>query len=97
MFKVIHCPDMTEKLLTGTLSLNTTNQPIIDLGPDSTFSSFFSLETTRLIEAKFHMNPLWDGGMKVCSNGPGHMTKMAAMPIYGKSIKKSSSLEPKGW
>ena len=26
--------------------------------------------------------------MKVCSNGPGHMTYMAAMPIYGKIIKK---------
>ena len=30
---------------------------------------------------------LWDGGTKVCSNGPGHMTKMAAMPIYGKNLK----------
>ena len=29
------------------------------------------------------------------SNVPGHMTKMAAMPIYGKNLKKSSSLEPK--
>ena len=27
------------------------------------------------------------GGMKVCSNGPGHMIKMAAMPIYGKTLK----------
>ena len=25
------------------------------------------------------MEPLWDGGTKVCSNGLGHMTKMAAM------------------
>ena len=31
----------------------------------------------------------WDEGTKVCSNGPGHMTKMAAMPIYGKNLKKS--------
>ena len=38
----------------------------------------------------------WDEGIKVCSNGPGHMTKMAAMPIYGKNMK-NSSLEPKGW
>ena len=30
------------------------------------------------------------GGAKVCSNGPGHMTKMAAMPIYGKNLKKIS-------
>ena len=27
-------------------------------------------------------------------NDPGHMTKMAAMPIYGKNLPKSSSLEP---
>ena len=40
------------------------------------------------------MELLWNRGMKVCSNGPGHMTKMAAMPIYGKNLKKSS-LEPK--
>ena len=26
--------------------------------------------------------------MKVCSNGPGHMIKMAAMPIYGKNPLK---------
>ena len=63
---------------------------------DSKFSNFFSLETARSIEAKFHVVPPWDGGTKVYSNGPGHMTKMAAMPIYGKSIKNSSCLEPKG-
>ena len=33
------------------------------------------------------MKPPWDGGTKVCSNGPGHMTKVAAMPIYGKNLK----------
>ena len=26
-------------------------------------------------------------GNKICSNGSGHMTKMAAMPIYGKNLK----------
>ena len=26
---------------------------------------------------------------KVCINGPGHMKKMAAMPIYGKSNRKA--------
>ena len=25
---------------------------------------------------------------KVCSNGPGHMTEMAATPIYGKKPLK---------
>ena len=29
-----------------------------------------------------------DAGAKVCSNGPGHMTKMAATPIYGKNLLK---------
>ena len=33
------------------------------------------------------MKRLWDGGTKVCSNDPCHMTKAAAMPIYGKSLK----------
>ena len=28
------------------------------------------------------MKPPWNGGTKVCSNGPGHMTKMAVIPIY---------------
>ena len=26
-------------------------------------------------------------GTNICSNGPGHMTMMAAMPIYGKKLK----------
>ena len=26
-----------------------------------------------------------DAGTKVASNGPGHMTEMAATPIYGKN------------
>ena len=61
----------------------------------STFSNVFSSETTGPIEAKFHLESPWDGGTKVCSNGPGLMTKMAAIPIYGKKLKKSSSPEPK--
>ena len=36
---------------------------------DSTFSNFFSLETARPIEAKFCVEPPWDSGLKVCSNG----------------------------
>ena len=42
------------------------------------------------------MDPPWDWGTKVCSGGPGHMTRMAAISIYGKNMKNSSSLEPKG-
>ena len=55
-----------------------------------------SSETTGPFEAKFHVESPWDGGTNVCSNGPGHMTKMATMAIYGKNLKKSSSHEPKG-
>ena len=46
-----------------------------------------SSEATGPIEAKFHMESPWDVGTKVCSNGPGHMTKMAAMPRYSKNLK----------
>ena len=28
----------------------------------------------------------WEGGTKICINCPGHMTKMAAMPIYVKNL-----------
>ena len=39
------------------------------------------------------MEPPWEGGTKVYINGPGHMTKMAAMPIYGKNLKKNLLLQ----
>ena len=55
-----------------------------------------SSETAWPIKAKFYVEPPWEEGTKVCINGPGHMTKMAAMPIYGKNLKKSSSPEPAG-
>ena len=55
-----------------------------------TFSNIFSSETTWPIKAKFYVEPPWEEETKVCINGPGHMTKMAAMPIYGKNLKKSS-------
>ena len=39
----------------------------------STFSNIFSSETTGPIEAKMHVEPLYDMGMKVRSNGPGYV------------------------
>ena len=56
--------------------------------------NIFSSETAWAIKAKLYVEPPWEGGMKIYINGPGHMTKMAAMPIYGKNLKKSSSPEP---
>ena len=59
------------------------------------FKLFLS-NPTGPIEAKFHVEPPWEREAKICSNGPGFMTKMAAMPIYGKNLQKSTSLEPFG-
>ena len=50
----------------------------------STFEKFFS---SKPIEAKFHVEPPWDGRTKVCSKDPGHMTKMAAITIHSKGLK----------
>ena len=57
---------------------------------------FQTYSPLKPLKAKFHVEPPWDGGIKNCSNGPDHMTKMAAMPIYGKNFKKSASPEPNG-
>ena len=58
--------------------------------------NIFSSQTTGPIKVKFHMKHLLDGATKICSTGPGLMTKMADMAIYGNNLKKSSSLAPKG-
>ena len=50
-------------------------------------SNLFS-DTAGPIKAKFQMEPQWDGGKKVCSNDPGHVTKISVMPIYGKNPSK---------
>ena len=51
------------------------------------FSKIFSSKTAWQIKAKFYVEHPWEGGTKVYINGQGHMTKMAAMPIYGKDLK----------
>ena len=48
--------------------------------------NIFSSETAWPIKAKLYVEPPWEGGTKVFINGPGHMTKMAAMHIYGKNL-----------
>ena len=52
------------------------------------FSKIFFSETAWPIKAKFYMKHLWEGGTNVYIRNPGHMTKMAAMPIYGKIPSK---------
>ena len=51
-------------------------------------SKIFFSKTAWPIKAKFYVEPPWLGGMKVCSRHLGHMTKMAATPIYGKNPSK---------
>ena len=46
------------------------------------------LETARPIKAKPYMEPSWKEECKFCENGLTHMTKMAAMPIYGKIFSR---------
>ena len=53
-----------------------------------TYSKIFSSETAWPIEAILHVEFSWEGGTKVYINGPDHMTKMAAMPIYSKNHNK---------
>ena len=59
-------------------------RPSVSVRPP--FSKIFFSETAWPIKAKFYVEPPWEGGTKVYINGPGHMTKMAATPIYGKNL-----------
>ena len=43
-------------------------------------------KATGPIVTNFYIERPWAEGRKVCSNSPGHMTKMAAMPIHGKNL-----------
>ena len=52
----------------------------------TTIFKHFSTETAWPIKAKFYVEASWEWGTKVYINGPGHMTKMATMPIYGKNF-----------
>ena len=63
-------------------------RPSVVIRRPFTFSNIFSSETAWQIKSKFYVEPPWEGGTKVYLNGPGHMTKMAATPIYGKTPSK---------
>ena len=51
------------------------------------YENFFS-ETAWPIKVKFHRKRLKELGTNVFFNNPGHMTKMATMPIQGKNPSK---------
>ena len=58
------------------------------VGVCSQCSNIFFSETAGPIKAKFYVEPPWVGGTIFCSRHLGHMTKMAATPIYGKNPSK---------
>ena len=45
-------------------------------------SFFFFSKAVELFETKYQVNSFGRTGMKLYTNGCGHMTKIAAMPIY---------------
>ena len=45
------------------------------------------LKATKPIVTKFHFEPQGMEETKICSNLPCHMSSMATMPIYIKSVK----------
>ena len=53
-------------------------------------SKIFFSKTTRpvKVKVKFYRKHLYEGGTNVIINIPGHMIKMATMPIYGKNPSK---------
>ena len=50
------------------------------------FQTSFLQYSLRPIEAKFHVVLPWGGGMELSSNDSDHITKVAAMPTYGKNL-----------
>ena len=58
-------------------------------------SSSTSKKTLGQLKSNFYVEPPWEGGTKGDIKRPG-LAKMAAIPIYGKNLKKSSSPEPEG-
>ena len=58
---------------------------VAHIGVPSTHQNIVSSETTRPFELKFHVKTPYDRLAKIFTNCTGHMTKMATMPIYGKT------------
>ena len=54
-------------------------------GAISPFLNIFFTESAWPIKVKFHVESFGKGNKDLC-NGPGHMTKMAVMLIYGRNV-----------
>ena len=62
--------------------------------PSSTILKILFSETAWPIKAKLYVEHPYEGGTKVYINGPGQMSKMAAMAINSKNVYNFSSPEP---
>ena len=58
--------------------------------------NIYCCEAARPIEAKFHIELLWVGRMKICSKGCWSCDKDGC-PYMVKILQKSSSPKPAGW
>ena len=63
-------------------------RPAIGVVRSPQCSKVFFSENALPIKAKFYVEPPWVGGTIFCSRHLGHMTKMAATPIYGENHSK---------
>ena len=81
MFNLVSINKFQRSRLTFDLSAKVTHS-----GVPSTYLNIVFSETTRQMELKFHMTTPNDWLAKIYTNCYGHMTKMAATPIYGKTI-----------
>ena len=62
----------------------------------SIYENLVFSQTIGPIGLKFHVKTSYDKSAKFYTKYFGQMTKMAATPIYGKNLLKSSSPEPEG-
>ena len=67
--------------LTFDLSAKVTHNVVQSINLNIVFS-----QTIDPIELKFHMKTPSDKSVKIYTKCFGHMTKMAATPIYGKNL-----------
>ena len=52
---------------------------------------FFLSKTVVLLETKYSVKDFGSTEMKIDTNGLGHMTKVATVPMYGKTLQIFSS------
>ena len=69
-------------------SMRTSSVRLSSVRPSSTLFKHLRLQNHWASQSQISY-----GASLGCSNGPVHMTKTVAMPIYGKNLKQSSSLE----